>query len=38
MAKIAEDTAIATWKKIKIFFKDISAQDAIRYGTAFDAC
>lgn len=36
ITKIAEDTAISALEKIKKFFKGIDAQDAIRYGTAFD--
>jgi len=36
MSKIAEDVALSAWEKVKKFFKDISAQDAIRYGTAYE--
>ena len=33
---LAEDAIVSAWQKIRKFFKDINAQDEIRYGTAYN--
>lgn len=33
---LIEDTAKSTWGKVKKFFRDLNAQDSIRYGTAYE--
>ncbi len=33
---VAEDTVHCAWNRVKSYFKDISAKESIRYGTAYE--
>ena len=37
-ANVIEDTLKAAWNKVKKFFDDADAKDAIDYGDAYEEC